>query len=206
MSKKLQYLFVCFFMLSIACAQKTIEKKWIGLKGIEEVQINADKIFQLKITNSKTDGLAIQTAIEGEYHSGLNITTETKDGILFIGCDLKKDFQIPNDKLSAHKVFSVTLEIQIPKQLKVQLKGEETLVAISGTYQRFFGLLISGSYTISNFIADARLQTKKGNIHYIDPVAIHLSRKQKEIFIYKEGKKIELKADNGKITYSSKKA
>ena len=145
--------------------------------------------------------------MEGEYYRDLNIITSTKHKQILLSCELAEDFEIPNDKLSAHKVFSVTMDIYIPKKLKVQLEGDGTQVHAKGSYTRFLAILISGNFTLTDFTSEAKIQTKKGNIHYINKKmpALETNTNQRAIF-YEKGKKIELKADNGKITYSADKA
>jgi hypothetical protein len=145
--------------------------------------------------------------MEGEYFRDLNVITTAKNKQIQLSCELAEDFEMPNDKLSAHKVFSVAMDIYIPKRLKVQLEGDETQVHINGNYKKFLAILITGNFTLTNFTSEAKIQTKKGNIHYIKkrmPI-IEKTAPRHSIF-YENGKKVELKTDNGKITYSADKA
>ncbi|WP_298509393.1 hypothetical protein [uncultured Kordia sp.] len=142
--------------------------------------------------------------MEGEYYRDVNVITATKNKELQLSCQLAEDFELPNDKLSAHKVFSITMNIHIPKHLKVQLEGDETQVYVKGSYKKFWGLLISGNYTLDELEAEAIIQTKKGNIHYIkQKLPTFETKSDREQAFYEKGKKVELKANNGKITYSA---
>jgi len=144
--------------------------------------------------------------MEGEYFRDLNIITATKNKQIQLSCQLAENFELPNDKLSAHKVFSVSMTIYIPKNLKVQLEGDETQVYIKGNYKKFLALLISGNYTLEDFYSEAKIQTKKGNIHYKKKkIPVFETETDQQLVFYENGNKIELKADNGKITYSSNK-
>ncbi len=189
------------------CVAQKITQQTFSIYEIDEIRIDADKIFQLNIISTNDKVITIETKMEGEYYRDLNIITSTKNKQIQVSCELAEDFEIPNDKLSAHKVFSVVMNIYIPNQLKVQLEGDGTQVHIQGNYKRFLAILISGNFTLSNFRSEAKIQTKKGNIQYIDAKMPTLeTHTDHHVIFYKSGKKIELKANNGKITYSAEKA
>ncbi len=144
--------------------------------------------------------------MEGEYYRDVNVITATKNKKLQLSCELSEDFVLPNDKLSAHKVFAITMNVYIPKQLNVQLEGDETQVYVQGNYKKIWALLISGNYTLNELEGEAIIQTKKGNIHYVkQKLPTFETVSDEQIIFYEKGKKVELKADNGKITYSSNK-
>lgn len=178
----------------------------IATQGIDEIHINSEKIFQLNIYSTDENVVKIETKMEGEYYRDVNVLTATKKKQLHISCEFAEAFQLPNDKLSAHKVFSITMNIYIPKQLEVQLKGHETQVFVQGNYRKFWSMLISGNYTFENFSAEAKIQTKKGNIQYIrQKLPIFEVATAHQLIFYERGKKVEMTADNGKITYSTTK-
>lgn len=194
-------------LLTTACFAQKITQQTITIDNIDEIRINTEKIFQLNIYSTSDSFIKIETNMEGEYYQDVNVITATKNKQLQLSCELAEGFQMPNDKLSAHKVFSITMNLYLPKKLKVQLEGDETQVYIKGNYQKFLAVLISGSFTLEDFSAEAKIQSKKGNIHLIKKKSIDFeTKKAQEIIFYKSGKKIELKANNGKITYSSDKA
>lgn len=204
---KIKYILVFFLLTSISCFAQKVTQQTFSIYEIDEVRINTDKIFQLNIISTNDKVIKIETKMEGEYYRDLNIITATKNKQIQISCELAEDFEIPNDKLSAHKVFSVTMDIYIPKKLKVQLEGDETQVHVKGNYKKFLAILISGNFTLTNFTSEAKIQTKKGNIHYNRRRKSTLeTNTNQHVIFYEKGRKIELKADNGKITYSADKA
>lgn len=204
---KIKYIFILLLLTTTCCFAQKVTQQTFSIYEIDEIRINTDKIFQLNIRNTNDDVIKIETKMEGEYFRDLNIITATKNKQIQISCELAEGFEIPNDKLSAHKVFSVVMNIYIPKKLKVQLEGDGTQVHIQGAYKRFLGILISGNFTLSDFISEAEIQTKKGNIRYNYKNMPRLeTNSEQHIIFYQSGKKIELKADNGKITYSADKA
>lgn len=200
--------FILTFLLfiSLSCFAQKVTQQTLSIHKIEEIRIDTDKIFQLNIFSTNDNIIKIETKMEGEYFRDLNIITATKNKQLQLFCELAEGFELPNDKLSAHKVFSVSMNIYIPKQLKVQLEGDETQVYVKGSYKKFLALLISGNYTLEDFYSEAKIQTKKGNIYYIkQKLPTFETETDQRIVFYEKGKKVELKADNGKITYSSNK-
>lgn len=191
--------------ISSCFAQKTTQQT-ITIQDVEEIRINTEKIFQLNIFSTEANVLKIETQMEGEYYRDVNVITSTKNKKLQLSCKLAEGFEMPNDKLSAHKVFSITMNIYIPQKLKVQLEGDETQVYVQGNYKKFWSLLISGNYTLNELEGEAIIQTKKGDIHYIKKnLPTFETQTKQQIVFYEKGKKVELKADNGKITYSSNK-
>ncbi|WP_298417442.1 hypothetical protein [uncultured Kordia sp.] len=204
---KIKYILTFFLLTSISCFAQKVTQQTFSIHEIDEIRINTDKIFQLNIISTNDKVIKIETKMEGEYFRDLNIITATKNKQIQLSCELAENFEIPNDKLSAHKVFSVVIDIYIPKKLKIQLEGDGTQVHIKGQYKKVQAILISGNFTLTNFTSEAEIQTKKGNIHYINrrKPTLEVNTNQHVIF-YKKGRKIELKADNGKITYSADKA
>lgn len=204
---KIKYILMLLLLTNTYCLAQKITQETLSTYEINEIRINTAKIFQLNIISTNDRFIKIETKMEGEYFRDLNIITETKNKQIQVSCELAEGFEIPNDKLSAHKVFSVVMNVFIPKKLQVQLEGDDTQVQIQGTFKRFLALLISGNFTLNNFISNAEIQTKKGNIYYSyeNKPALETNSNQHIIF-YKSGKKIELKAGNGKITYSAYKA
>ncbi|MEM6720754.1 MAG: hypothetical protein AAF611_15600 [Bacteroidota bacterium] len=199
------YILSFILCIHLCFAQKTTQQT-LTIHEIEEIRINTEKIFQLNIYSTNDDVLKVETQMEGEYYRDVNVITATKDKKLQLSCKLAEGFTLPNDKLSAHKVFSITMNIYIPKKLKVQLEGDETQVYVQGNYKKFWGLLISGNYTLNELEGEAIIQTKKGDIHYIkQKLPTFETASEQQIVFYEKGKKVELKADNGKITYSSNK-
>jgi plasmid maintenance system killer protein len=204
--QKTNYILILLLLISMSCFAQKVTQQTLSIYEIEEIRIDTDKIFQLNIFSTNDNIIKIETRMEGEYFRDLNIITATKNKQVLLSCELAEDFELPNDKLSAHKVFSVAMNIYIPKQLKVQLEGDGTQVYVKGNYKKFLALLISGNYTLEDFYSEAKIQTKKGNIHYIkQKLPVFETETDQQTIFYEKGKKVELKTDNGKITYSSNK-
>lgn len=203
---KIHYISYLFLLVStVSYAQKTTQQA-LNVNDIEEIRINTNKIFQLNIYSTDTNILRVETHMEGEYYRDVNVITATKNKKLQLSCELVEDFVLPNDKLSAHKVFAITMNIHIPQKLNVQLEGDETQVYVEGSYKKLWAVLISGNFNINELNAEAIIQTKKGNIHYNKkPLPTFETASDRQIIFYENGKKVELKADNGKIIYSANK-
>ncbi|QHI37744.1 hypothetical protein IMCC3317_31250 [Kordia antarctica] len=205
--QKATYITYFLLLVTTVCFSQKTTQQTLSIHQIEEIRIDTDKIFQLNIFSTNDDFIKIETRMEGEYFRDLNVITATKNKQIHLSCKLAEGFELPNDKLSAHKVFSVSMNIYIPKQLKVQLEGEGTQVYIKGNYRKFLAILITGNYTLEDFYSEAKIQSKKGNIHYIKKRKPTLeTTSDQHVIFYESGKKVELKTDNGKITYSSNKA
>jgi hypothetical protein len=200
------YIFILIVCIHAKSVAQKVTQQTLAIDSVEELFINTEKIFQLNIYNTDTNVITLETRMEGEYYRDVNVVTSSKNKQLKLSCELAEGFQMPNDKLSAHKVFAITMNVYIPKQLKVQLEGDETQVYVKGNYKKFWAVLLSGNYTVEDLVAEAKIQTKKGNIHYVrQKLPVFEIATDQQLVFYERGKKVELTADNGKITYSADK-
>jgi hypothetical protein len=64
------------------------------------------------------------------------IVFSRKGNTLFIGPDLSATFELPNDKLSAHKIWSIDLAVEIPAYLEVYIEGGNTQINAEGIFEK----------------------------------------------------------------------
>ncbi|MFO7718929.1 MAG: hypothetical protein R6W85_00645, partial [Gillisia sp.] len=68
------------------------------------------------------------------------------------------------DKLSAHKVFSLEITLEIPEGLEVFIKSNIASVSGSGTYKNLEVELKSGNCELTSFQGNALVNTYTGSI------------------------------------------
>ena len=70
----------------------------------------------------------------------------------------------PNDKLSAHKVVSIALEVTVPAYKSVDVFGTNTNLYASGAYRELNVALSDGRCTLENISESVQVTTQKGDI------------------------------------------
>lgn len=162
----LKFNLVIFFLLVVhfSVAQKQTEKQWNALQ-IEKVDINGEGIFKINIKNSESKTIDLLVKFEGEHSENLVIIDSVNHGVLKLSTDFQPLFKADNDKLSAHKVLSVELQLSIPKHIDLNIKSDIAQTKIEGLFPNVFIELKTGNCTLDPFFGNATINTISGNIN-----------------------------------------
>ncbi|MFB9051808.1 hypothetical protein ACFFVB_01840 [Formosa undariae] len=159
--------FITTLLVTLFCvtlhAQKRIDKI-IDAQDITTLQINGDNCFKIHVTASNTSRITIQTNIAGEHNEEMLVIAKTSNDSLYVSTGFHPLFQADNDKLSAHKVMSIELEIQVPKHIKLNIKSNIGSVKIKGDFNTAFIELNQGQCVLNSFIGSAKINTIQGGI------------------------------------------
>jgi hypothetical protein len=153
-----------FLLLSLFTSAQKDTSQQIDSKGIESVYINTDEAFKINMKTTKGDKILISTHTEGEYFNDIALITETQGKSLYLSTKFRKILQSGYDKLSAHKVFSLEITIQIPEKLQVLIKSNIAALEAKGVYDFLEVELNSGYCTLTNFVGNALINTYNGSI------------------------------------------
>jgi hypothetical protein len=166
MLKKPGYILLFIFLTANVYAQKIINKSWEA-QGIEQLEIISNDIFNIVIISEVTEKISVITKIEGEHYENvvLNISEENKT--LSLSTGFTPYFQAENDKLAAHKVISIEMEIYISKKLKVLVRSSIASLSTHGSFKNLQVELGNGNCVLNDFEGDAQLLTGNGNIRVI---------------------------------------
>jgi len=165
----MKYYFFFFTLLvafpSTTFAQKKLFKEY-DVGSTHTLYIDSDEIFQIKVTTSQTDKIEIYTQIEGETFESTLLHTVLKDGTLKITTGRTPDFIPFNDKLSAHKVLSIVLDITLPEGLTLDVYSTLASVEVQGAYNQIRVNLEKGRCYLSSFRfrESVYINTISGNI------------------------------------------
>jgi len=196
--------FILFFALVFSAKAQSIVERKIAIDHIEQLHLKVDEVFGVYIsTNPKINELKIKSYSEGEYaqNIGFNFTEENKT--LTVQTVFPEILTSGYDKLSAHKVFAVRLEIEIPEHKSVIIQSDLASVYGNGNYTYFEAELKSGRCELHQFSGKALVNTFKGDIEVgtleekITAISTHGTVKMESIF--KKGNKISLKSIDGDI-------
>lgn len=163
---KYYFLFILFVVFSGSLfAQKKLFKEY-DVSDTDTVFIESDEIFQIKFTTAQTDKIAIYTQIEGETFENALLHTEIVNGVLKITTGYTPDFVPFNDKLSAHKILSIVLEVILPEGLVIDVYSTLASVYAQGNYKKARINLGRGGCYLSNFRfrESVYINTISGNI------------------------------------------
>lgn len=153
-----------FFLLFLQVYAQKDTSQQIDAQDVKIINIDTDEVFKINIKTTKTDFILISTHAEGEYSNDIALNSEVKENSLFLRTQFREILQSGFDKLSAHKVFSLELTIEIPENLQVVIKSNIASVEAAGHYEFLQIQLNSGYCELSSFVGDALINTLNGRI------------------------------------------
>ena len=163
MLKKIVLSLLLIFGISEAISQKVVEELH-DAAGIERLIIASDLINTLTITSEATNQIRVVSKVVGENYESLLVTTSEENKIFKIGAFYSPYFIPENDKLAAHKLMSVDIELTIPNSLFVEVSAPIASISATGNYANFQAYLESGDCELSRFLGNASITTKGGDI------------------------------------------
>jgi len=162
---KLIFTFLVFNLLIVSGYSQKVSSRVYDAKGIEQLYIDTDEVYQINIKTSKTDNITLTSHAEGEYFNDISLIMEVEKDKMVLTSAFNKALQGGFDKLSAHKVFSLGLSLEIPEGLEVFIESNIATVIGSGKYKNLQIQLQSGYCELNPFLGNATVNTYKGAIH-----------------------------------------
>ncbi|MDW5289981.1 hypothetical protein [Formosa sp. PL04] len=149
---------------SLLSAQKRVDKS-IDAQDITTLQINGKNCFKIHVISTHTNQIVIQTRIDGEHSEEMIVITRKSNDSLYVSTQFQPLFEADNDKLSAHKLMSIELEIQIPKHFNLNIKSDISSVVTQGVFNTAFIELNQGNCRLESFVGSATINTIQGSIY-----------------------------------------
>lgn len=131
---------------------------------LEKIILSSDEIYIIKISTHPGSEIKIGTDAEGEYYNDINLDVERQANTLFLNSRFREILQSGFDKLSAHKVFSMEVELEIPVGMKIEINSNVASVYLKGKYNHALVQLKNGSCYLEKFEGNALINTLEGNI------------------------------------------
>ena len=160
--KYLLYSVILLFSIEMN-AQKVVEKT-IDAKNITTVSIEGDNMFNIKITSKPVETITLKAKSEGEYSEDIVVLSTIKQDSLVISSAFQPLYVNYNDKLSAHKIVSIELELTVPEHLNIYGKSNIAAAEVSGIYNTLILELSQGSCALNTFTGNAIINTIEGQI------------------------------------------
>ncbi|WP_031445712.1 DUF4097 family beta strand repeat-containing protein [Arenibacter algicola] len=157
-----------FFLLGSCTlqAQKKVVKA-IENPNFSFVQIDVRNCFSLALETVDSPKITVEASIDGEYLQDLLVSVKQQGTTVLVSTGFQPNFVFPNDKLSAHKVISISLKISIPKDLDVNVYGTSTNVGVTGDYAKLKISLSDGKCILNGRGENVEINTQSGNIELI---------------------------------------
>lgn len=152
-----------FFGNYFCVAQKIIQKEFPS-EGIHTISIKDDAIFKIEVQSSEEKSIKMSLHISGEHSESIIVEEKITDGILSLKTGFTPFFILENDKLAAHKVMALEMQITLPKKMAVEIKSKLASLNATGTFKNLIISLENGSCVLTNFSGNAQLKTIAGNI------------------------------------------
>jgi len=186
-------------------AQKRLAQTYDAI-SINELYIYSNEIFKIKITARETKEITVATIIDGETFASTMLNTATSDGVLKITTGKTPDYIPFNDKLAAHKVLAIELEIIIPIDLDVSIYS--TLASVD-TYGKLGQVRIDlgrGHFKGEEFRfrESAKINTISGSI-YVSSNLLNVNAQSRNGLVniptaQGEGPLLDIKSIHGDVT------
>lgn len=156
-------LFVTLLSFYFNYAQKIIKKSIVD-PGTTLIQIDATNCFQIDISTADMYEVVVEAIIDGEYKKDLLLNMQKEGSTLKIGTGFQPNFKYPNDKLSAHKIVSIALNIVLPIHQRVQIFGTNCNIKASGNYKELDVTLDDGYCHLNTISEMVSIKTQSGEI------------------------------------------
>ena len=166
-------------LLLLICAvthsygQRVLNKSLVN-KDARFFYLDAGPAYRIQLETNTDHQLDIRAVVEGEYAQEMLIDLREEGSNVYISPAFSPEFQPQNDKLSAHKVVSVSLHISLPEGVSLSIKGTESDISVRGKYQSLNvdlknGLCdlheLQGIVSISTVSAGISVSAKNGVVH-----------------------------------------
>ncbi len=148
---------------TLLAAQKTVHKV-VEDATITSVTIDASQAYKLVVKAAASPKIDIRAIIEGEYKDDLLINTKKESGRFVISTAFRPLYKNPNDKLSAHKVISILMIVELPENMELIILGSSVNIDLSGTYKTLNANITQGNLTITDFEGNGEIQSFEGTI------------------------------------------
>ncbi|WP_445386638.1 hypothetical protein ACT6NV_07505 [Robiginitalea sp. IMCC44478] len=151
------------FQFLPAYSQKKVVKTLLSPE-ISSIRIDGQQCFSIELKTADVPEVVVQALMEGEYQRQVLLLAEKQANTLVISTGFSPDFELPNDKLGAHKVLSIRLEVTVPNYQNVDVYAGSCSVETSGQFQNLSIALNDGQCKLSHTAENTQVRTQSAKI------------------------------------------
>lgn len=161
---KIIFLVLFFLLAGTGFGQKQMQYRILAeeLKGI---YIDSDEVFQIRVQASKIQEFKITAEVEGETFESVLVDPKQENDLWRIYIKRSIGFKAFDDKLAAHKVISIVLNIEIPENKELWVRSSLASLWAEGTFKYLNVNLMSGDCNLINYLGDGVINTLRGSIY-----------------------------------------
>ena len=162
---KICLLLVVWCCTGLVWGQKNIMHQKVLDEEITSLYFDLNNVFVITFSTIASNEVVITARSEGEYANHFVIRElRNANEMSFIG-DIAFTFPNYQDKLSAHKVHAINIDIQVPSSLNVYVRSDIGNLFITGNYKNFLADLQSGDCNLNAVSGQLKIQTVGGDIN-----------------------------------------
>ncbi len=190
---------------TVVAAQKRLSNSY-DASTVKELYINSNEIFEVRVHAVDTDKITLHTIIDGEIFASTLLNAVVENGILKITTGKTPDYIPFNDKLSAHKVMAIELELNVPSGIDLSVYSTLASLDTDGNFGQVRIDLGRGHFRGEGFRfrESAKINTISGSVSInLDRANVTATSRQGKIFISPEielGPPLVVKSIDGDIT------
>jgi len=167
--------------------------------SVTHLMFDLDNVFTIKLSSTKSNQVFVKAISEGEYANHFVITKKRKNQTLHISGSIAFTYPNNQDKLSAHKVHAIAVEIFVPEHLQTFVSSDIGNVSVSGSYNSLTTDLLSGDCYLNNVSGNFEIKTVSGDVYLTTKNGVVSTES-------KSGTIIQEKIPKGKSTFFLKTA
>jgi hypothetical protein len=199
-------IYIFLFCFTALLQAQHITQKTFSKEAISTININGEYVFKITVNAKPVSKITVHSRVEGENNENIVLVTEVKNSNLFIAVKKQPLFVDANDKLSAHKVISVEINVVIPEHVSMRINLYESDLIVTGNYKDISVNSDSGNCFFNAFYGDAKIYTRDGNIA-VQTNKANITATSKNGYIKQEeidsgNHEIVIKTINGNVTVS----
>lgn len=160
---RLLLLALLLFQFLPAYSQKKVVKTLLSPE-ISSIRIDGQQCFSIELKTADVPEVVVQAMMEGEYQRQVLLLAEKQANTLVISTGFSPDFKLPNDKLAAHKVLSIRLEIILPAYQDVDVYAGSCIVETTGRFQNLSITLNDGRCQLGHTAENTQVRTQSATI------------------------------------------
>ncbi|WP_417884719.1 DUF4097 family beta strand repeat-containing protein [Zunongwangia sp.] len=162
--RKYGFSILIFIVTGLTCFAQKETRKTINAENIVDIFIEANEVFKINIIAENRNSIQFSTHSEGEYFNNIAVLSEVREHQVLLKTQYPDRLVGGFDKLSAHKVFSIELELYVPNNKLVSVSSNSGSIKATGNFSNFIANLKEGHCYLDRFVGNAQINTYFGDI------------------------------------------
>lgn len=155
--------FFIFFLSISLSAQKAIQKEYAA-EDVQTLSIVDDALFKITVHSTTEKNIQLSAHISGEHAEEVIIAENLSGKTLSLKTGYTPFLVLENDKLAAHKVMAIEIELVVPSTISIEITSKLAAVTAVGHFKDLSVSIENANCHLLRFSGNAHIKTKDGNI------------------------------------------